>query len=159
MNPTVTYRSTNAVPPRAILELFRRNGWREWFTLDDTRYLLRNALLIASAWHGRRAVGIAVLWGDGRFYTRLDMLLVDEAYQRQGIGSSLMRTVVAKVDELKPHYCEHDIHEPWLVKFYGRFGFERYEGPWLVHTPTCERLVAHVEKRRQTLRKRGLLPE
>jgi GNAT superfamily N-acetyltransferase len=159
MNPSITYKSANTVPPRAILDLFRRNAWREWFTMDDTRYLLRHALLIASAWDGRRAAGIAVLWGDGRFYTRLDVLLVDEAYQRRGIGSSLMRMVVAKVDELKPHYCEHDIHEPWLEAFYGRFGFERYEGPWLVHAPTCERLVTYVETRRKTLRRRGVLPD
>ena len=60
----------------AILSLFRRNEWREWFTLQDTEDLLRYALFVASAWDGCRAVGIATLFGDGRFYTRLDTLLV-----------------------------------------------------------------------------------
>ena len=79
----ITYRTSKQVSASAILSLFRRNEWREWFTLRDTEDLLRHALFAASAWHGRRAVGIATLFGDGRFYVHLDTLLVDEPYRRQ----------------------------------------------------------------------------
>lgn len=152
MGKGITYKTAKDVSARAILSLFRRNDWREWYTLDDTKYLVDRALLAATAWHGRQAVGIAVLWGDGRFYARLDTLLVDEGYRRQGIGTSLMELVVARLAELSPHYCEHDVHEEWLVRFYERFGFQRDEGPWLVHGPTGERLGAYVEKMRRRLK-------
>lgn len=154
MNSNIAYKTANDVPARSVLALFRRNEWREWYTLDDTTYLLREALLPVTAWHGRRAVGIAVLWGDGRFYANLDTLLVDEAYRRQGIGTALMERVVARLDELGPHYSDHDVHEDWLVGFYERFGFERSEGPWLSHRPTSDRLGAYVRRRRKRLKKR-----
>ena len=59
-----------------------------------------------------------------------------------------------KIDELNPHYCEHDTHEDWLVRFYERFGFELHEGPLLLldHRPTSDRLSAYVEKRRKQLK-------
>ena len=151
----ITYRTTKKVSTGAILALFRRNEWREWFTLSDTKDLLRRALLVASAWHGHRAIGVATLFGDGRFYTRLDTLLVDEAYRRQGIGTTLVDLVMEKVDQLKPHYCEHDIHEEWLVGFYERFGFQVSEGPWLVHRPTGDRLAVYVKRRRARLKRQA----
>jgi GNAT superfamily N-acetyltransferase len=152
----ITYRTSKDVSASAILRLFRRNEWREWFTLRDTEDLLRYALYVASAWHGRRAVGIATLFGDGRFYARLDTLLVDGPYRRQGIGTHLVELVVAKIDELGPHYCEHDTHEEWLVRFYERFGFELDKGPLLMlgHRPTSDRLTAYVEKRRKLLERK-----
>lgn len=152
---TITYKDTRDVSPRAVLALFRRNGWREWYTLDDTTYLLHQALLPVTAWDGRRAVGIATLFGDGRFYANLDTLLVDEEYRRQGIGTALMELVAAKLDELGPHYSDHDVHDGWLVGFYERFGYERSEGPWLFHRPTSDRLSAYVRRGRERLKKRG----
>ena len=154
MGPEITYKTSNELSARAVLALFRRNQWRDWYTLDDTKYLLEQALLPATAWHGRRAVGIGVLWDDGRFYASLDTLLVDEAYRRQGIGTSLMELIMAKVEELRPHYCGHDIHEHWLLKFYERFGFQIAKGPWLTHKVTESRLATYVEKRRKILKKR-----
>ena len=154
MNPRITYRTVRDVSPRSVLALFRRNEWREWYSLDDTTYLLREALLPVTAWDGRRAVGIAVLWDDGRFYADLDTLLVDGAYRRQGIGTALMERVVAELDELGPHYSDHDVHEDWLVGFYERFGYQRSEGPWLSHKPTADRLGDYVRRRRERLKKR-----
>ena len=149
----IVYKTSKRVSATAALALFRRNEWREWFTLSDTEDLLRRALFVASAWHGQQAVGVATLFGDGRFYTRLDTLLVDEAFRRQGIGSALVELVMQKVDQLKPHYCEHDTHEDWLIAFYERFGFEVSDGPWLVHTPTEAHLRAYVKRRRAALKK------
>lgn len=149
-----TYKTSKMISAPAVSALFRRNGWREWFTPKDTRDLLHHALFVASAWQGRRAAGIATLFGDGRYYARLDTLLVDEPFWRQGIRTRPVQIVMQEVEQLKPHYCEHDTHEDWLVKFYERFGFRVSEGPWLVHRPTEARLVAYVGKRRATLTRR-----
>ena len=116
----ITYRNSRDVSATAVLRLFRRNEWREWFTLADTEDLLRYALFITTAWHGRRAVGIATLYGDGRFYAHLDTLLVDESYRRQGIGTALMKLVIDELNVIQPHYCDHTTHEEWLVRFYER---------------------------------------
>ena len=149
----IVYKTSKQVSARAVLALFRRNEWREWFSLKDAEDLLARALFVASAWHGRRAVGVATLFGDGRFYTRLDTLLVDQEYRRQGIGTALVELVMTEIERLRPHYCEHDTHEDWLVTFYERFGFEVSDGPWLVHRPTGDRLAAYVASRRAALKK------
>ena len=149
----IVYKTSKQVPARAVLALFRRNEWREWFSLEDTEALLARALFVASAWHGRQAVGVATLFGDGRFYTRLDTLLVDEEYRRQGIGTALVDLVMAEIERLEPHYCELDTHEDWLVVFYQRFGFEVSTGPWLEHRPTGDRLGRYVARRRAMLKR------
>lgn len=151
----ITYKTSKRVSAPAILALFRRNEWREWFTPGDTRDLLHYALFVATAWHGRKAVGIATLYGDGRFYAHLDTLLVDERYRRQGIGSALMRVVLERVNTLKPHYCEHTTYEKWLVRFYERLGFERFQEPQLVHRATQDALNEYVARRRRLLEKRA----
>jgi len=149
----ITYKTSKQVSARAVLALFRRNEWREWFTLRDTQDLLDSALYVVSAWHGRRAVGVATLFGDGRFYTRLDTLLVDESWRHQGIGTAIVELIMEKINHLKPHYCEHDTHEDWLIPFYQRFGFEVSDGPWLVHKPTETHLITYVKSRRAVLKK------
>jgi GNAT superfamily N-acetyltransferase len=149
----VTYKMTKAVPARAVLALFRRNEWREWFSLRDTQDLLDSALFVATAWHGQRAIGIATLYGDRRFYTRLDTLLVDEDWRRNGIGTRLIQLVMDKVNQLKPHYCELDTHADWLVAFYKRFGFEVAEDLLLFHKPTEEYLDAYVQSQCAVLNK------
>jgi GNAT superfamily N-acetyltransferase len=153
-NVKITCKTSKRVSASAILALFRRNEWREWFTPGDTEDLLGYALFVASAWHGRKAVGIATLFGDGRFYAHIDTLLVDESYRREGIGTALVELVVRKVNAIKPHYCEHDTHEDWLVHFYERLGFEVFEGPQLLHTATQQGLDSYVAKRRRVLKKR-----
>ena len=150
----VTYKTTKEVSARAILALFCRNEWREWFTLRDTQDLLDIALFVATAWHDQRAIGIATLFGDGRFYTRLDTLLVDVDWRRQGIGTRLTELVIEKVNQLKPHYCELDTHLDWLVTLYKHFGFKVAEGPWLYHKPTEDRLDVYVQSQRAVLNQR-----
>ena len=150
----ITYKTSKKISATAILSLFRRNEWREWFAPKDADDLLRHAIFVASAWQGPKAVGIATLFGDGRFYVHLDTLLVDEQFRRQGIGTTLMDLVMQKVAKLKPHYCEHDTHEDWLVSFYERFGFEVGDRPQLTHKPTNDGLARYVEKRRRRLSKR-----
>ena len=154
----IGYKTSKKISAPAVLALFRRNEWREWFTPRDMRDLLHQALFVTSAWQGRRAVGIATVFGDGRYCARLDTLLVDEPFRRQGIGTRLVELVMQEVEQLKPHYCEFDTHEAWLVKFYERFGFRVSEGPWLVHEPTEARLVAYVGKRRTALTRRQADP-
>lgn len=156
MNQEVTFTSERDVDARAVLELFRRNEWREWYSYEDTCDLMSLSLFVVTAWKQSHAIGICTLLGDGRFYARIDTLLVDEGFRQQGIGTELVRMVMKKVDELEPHYCELDTHAGWYVRFYEQFGFQVDEGPWLTHKPTEDKLTTYVKKQRAALReKRG----
>lgn len=153
MKQEIIYKDAKDINARAVLELFRVNKWREWYSIKDTRDLFEYALYVATAWDQDRSIGICTLFGDGRFYARIDTLLVDEDYRRLGIGRHLVEMVVSEVNKLKPHYCELDTHEEWLVQMYKQFGFELHNGPWLIHGPTEKRLISYVEMRRSRLQR------
>lgn len=67
---------------------FTIKSW--YFTVKDVEWYLANALFVASAWHRRRAVGLAALCGDGRIAIELDTLIVDGKYRGNGVGTALL---------------------------------------------------------------------
>jgi GNAT superfamily N-acetyltransferase len=139
----INLRTTRRVAARAVRDLFRRMQWHDWFTVEDVRWYLDHALYVASAWDARRCVGVAVLDGDGRINTRLDTVVVDEAYQRRGIGTALVKKIMARVERLRPHYMQLDVYQKRTERWYRQFGFVRNKGTWLLeHKPTADRLRA-----------------
>jgi len=128
----ITYRRGKNLPTGAVRALFRRTWFYDWFTLKETERYLRHALFVASAWDGRRAVGIATLTGDGRINVELDALVVDEAYRRRGIGTKLMEAVSRKVEALKPQYFQAQVHKKSTERFYAKFGFVQNKGTWIL---------------------------
>jgi GNAT superfamily N-acetyltransferase len=131
------------ISAKAVQSLFTRMQWHDWFTLADVRWYLDHALYVVSAWDGRRCVGVAVLDGDGRINAHLDTIVVDEAYQGRGIGTALMKKIMAKVERLRPHYMQLDVYQKRTERWYAGFGFVRNKGTWLLtHKPTEDRLRA-----------------
>jgi GNAT superfamily N-acetyltransferase len=124
--------------------------WRDWLSLDDVRWFLDHSLYVASAWTGRKCVGIGVVVGDGRISAFLATLVVEAAYQRRGIGTALMKKIVARVERLRPYCFGLDIFERRTARFYRRFGFTLNKGSWLMeHKPTGDRRRAAIRKHRQ----------
>ena len=147
---TITYRRGRNLPVRAVRALFQRMWFYDWLTAKEVAWYLRHARFVASAWDGRRAVGIAVLTGDGRINVELDALVVDEDYRRRGIGTKLLETVVAKVETLKPHYFQVQVHEKSTERFYAKHGFVRNKGTWLLeHNNVANRLRKRSSKARE----------
>ena len=139
--PAITFRTSKRIDPSGARELFRRGGFNDWFRRDDVAWYLGHALFVASAWAGKQCVGIAVATGDGRISIHVDLLLVDKAFQGQGIGSKLMKLIMVRVQRLKPFHFSVNVFERRTERFYARFGFARNEGTWLLeHAPTAERL-------------------
>jgi GNAT superfamily N-acetyltransferase len=141
----VGLRTSKRISASAVHALFQRMQWHDWFTLEDVRWYLDQALYVASAWDARRCVGVAVLDGDGRINTRLDTIVVDEAYQGRGIGTALVKKIMARVARLRPYYMQLDVYQKRTQRWYMQFGFVRNKGTWLLeHKPTADRLRARV---------------
>ena len=139
--PRVTIKASKRISVRAVRELLRRNKWHGHFTDEDIRWYVDHALYVVSAWSGRRAIGLAVLTGDGRINTWLDTVIVDEAWRGRGIGTELVSRIVSRVERLKPYYFQLDVYQKRTERFYRRFGFVPNEGTWLLeHNPTAGRL-------------------
>lgn len=150
----ILYKRSRRIDPVRTRKLFRRTGFQDWLSQADVAWYLRHALFIASAWLGKRCVGVAVLTGDGRISVSLDLLLVDESFRGLGIGSRLMQLVMNRAKRLDPYHMSVQVFERRMERFYGRFDFVRSRGTWLLeHSPTAERLrrngTALAQKARQ----------
>ena len=149
VNGGVCYKRSKRIPSEAVHKLFLRNGWKDWHTRRDTEQYLTRALFVVTAWRGRKAIGIGTLYGDGLFATSVETLLVDREFQRQGIGTALLRMLLAKVEELRPYSVSTDVHLRHTERLYARFGFKRHKASiYLDHAPTVDRLNALVRQRR-----------
>jgi GNAT superfamily N-acetyltransferase len=141
------YRTTRCIDPARVRALFRRTAFNNWLSLGDVAWYLRHALFVATAWAGGACVGIAVLAGDGRISISVDLLLVDEALRRQGVGTRLMELAMKRIARLKPYHVSVEVFERGTERFYNRFGFVRNRGTWLLeHEVTAERLRRRVRR-------------
>ena len=138
----ITYKRTRHISPGAALAFFTRAQWWDWYNLDDVAWRLRHCLYLASAWHGRKMVGMAMLTGDGRIDVELYALVVDPEYRKLGIGSELMRMVMARIATLRPYLFYLEVPAKRTQKFYRRFGFRQNTRSRLMeHGPTARSYV------------------
>ena len=136
----ITYRTAKGLSSRTVRSFFRRTEWNDWFSTSDVESYLKSAVLVVSAWHSRKLVGIGILTGDGKIEVKLDALVVDAAYQRKGIGTAMLGRIVKKVEKLRPYWFMTDVCEDHTEKLYARCGFRPNTGQRLLfHNPTYQR--------------------
>lgn len=70
--------------------------------------------------------GLATVGRPGDYESSVHTLGVDEAYQGQGIGTALLRALLARADELRaPVFLEVRTDNDRAVELYARHGFTR----------------------------------
>jgi len=157
----ISYSDRKDLSPRAVQALFRRLEWSDWWTQKDIAWYLEHALRVLSAWRGRKLLGLGTLVGDGRIDVHLSMLIVDEPYQRQGIGTEIVDRLVEEVRQMQPYSFQTDVFSEHAERLYARFGFRRNEGTWLLeHEPTYRRWgpAALAERKARRRRQSGRKP-
>jgi ribosomal protein S18 acetylase RimI-like enzyme len=90
----ISYRLGNDLDLDACIDVYRSSTLGVNRPVDDReamRAMFAAANLVVSAWDGERVVGIARSLSDFVFCTYLSDLAVRLEYQRQGIGTELMR--------------------------------------------------------------------
>ena len=127
--------------------------YSDWFTLTDIEWYLGHALFVVSAWHGRRLVGVGVLAGDGRISVTIDAMIVDEDYQRRGIGAELLARMVSRVEKLRPYFFQVGTCSAMGEDLYRRFGFTDGGPTMLNHEPTTRRWTEKANRQRRQRRK------
>jgi GNAT superfamily N-acetyltransferase len=143
----IKYRTDKDISASAVQIMFRQNQWHDWFSVKDTEWYLEHTLFIASAWHGKQVVGLAVLTGDGKSDIEFESLIVDKKHRRKGIGKALIKLAVKKAKELKPYHFKIEVFEKRTERLYARFGFKRNKGTWLLEHPGIgNKLLKRVRK-------------
>jgi len=82
----------------AFVALFVTTGWdpQGLLTIDAAEEALARSWYAVSAYEGDRLVGTGRIVGDGVLHALLADVIVDPAYQRQGIGSAIVERLVAE---------------------------------------------------------------
>lgn len=128
----IQYRLDVPVTAEQLGAVFRASGLDARRPVDDLEAMekmVRHANLVATAWDGDRLVGVARGLTDYAFCCYLSDLAVDLAYQRQGVGKELLRTV----DEaIGPNTMLLLLSAPAAQEYYPKVGFTKVENGWML---------------------------
>lgn len=124
--PLITYKTgSELVPLEQMLALYRSLGWRQHLYPERVARALAASTRVVTAWDGDRLVGMARIVSDGEFCVYLPEILLYDEYQGRGIGSELMRQVLAGYEHVQ-NLCL--LADSGNEKFYERFGFHLVDG-------------------------------
>jgi GNAT superfamily N-acetyltransferase len=118
----IRYSDTREVVLESILALYRANEWSS----AQKPALLHKALLAShslfTAWDDSTLVGLGNAISDGHLVVYYPHLLVLPEYQGRGIGTELMRRLMARYAGFHQHMLVADGR---ALDFYRKCGFER----------------------------------
>lgn len=106
-----------------IIPLYDSVGWTAYTADPDALEKgFKNSLLTLAAYEGEKLLGIVRCVGDGETIVFVQDILVYPEYQRRGIGSALLRSVLEKYNGVRQIVlCTDD--SPETVAFYRAMGF------------------------------------
>lgn len=119
----IAYREILPVPA-AYHQLFETTGWNQGYRADEDALFgaISSSWYVLSAYDNDDLVGFGRVVSDGVLYALICDLIVKPSYQRQGIGSRLLKKLIEKCHLEK-------IRVIWLFSakgtssFYEKFGF------------------------------------
>ena len=118
----IDYSDTRDLAVESVVALYRANQWSS----AQKPELLHKALLeshsLLTAWDGNKLVGLGNAISDGYLVVYYPHLLVLPEYQGRGIGSELMRRLMARYQGFHQHMLVADGR---ALDFYRKCGFER----------------------------------
>jgi ribosomal protein S18 acetylase RimI-like enzyme len=117
----VTYKDTQTFTPAELQDLFLSVEWSSGHYPDKLVIAMQNAGSVFTAWDGDHLIGLINALDDGVMTAYVHYLLVNPAYQGQGIGKQLVRMVAKRYqDYLRIVLIAYDKE----VGFYQNCGFE-----------------------------------
>lgn len=110
-----------------IMALYSSVGWSNYTNNSSMlRQAYKSSLYILAAYAGDKLVGILRAVGDGASVVFLQDLIVLPEYQRQGIGSQLMRSVMEKYTDVYQLQLLTEASEK-NIAFYEYLGLKKVE--------------------------------
>ena len=124
----ITYQEFGVEELFRVKEIYEAEGWMSYLKDDDKLYrAFRNSLYILGAYDGEKLVGFIRCVGDGEHILLVQDLIVDRAYQKQGIGSTLFKKVWDRYADVRMFQVVTDISDPVDNHFYQSFGMKKLE--------------------------------
>lgn len=106
-----------------ILPLYADAGWVNYTQKPDMlENAYRNSLAILGAYDGETLAGVIRAVGDGHSILYVQDIIVLSAYQRKGVGTMLLKTLLAQYVHVYQKVLLTD-NQPKTVAFYKSLGF------------------------------------
>ena len=122
--PPIELRWEQDLPDDALGALFLSVGWESGRFPERLRNAMRGSHSVCTAWCGDRLIGLMNALSDGDMTVYHHYLLVDPAFQKQGIGARLVEAMKARYAAcLRQVLIAYDTALP----FYLRMGFTKGE--------------------------------
>lgn len=130
----VVIREGHDLDIQQLQALYHHAPWAAGRDLDGIKRMLENTDYVFSVWDDRRLVGFARVLTDRIYRATLWDVVVYPAYQGQGVGESLMKTILS-------HPVLSKVQKFWLntrdkQAFYERFGFVRSDQGMFLERPS-----------------------
>jgi GNAT superfamily N-acetyltransferase len=121
----IRYEAGGDVPLEQMLALYESLGWRQHLYPERVARAMAASTRVVTAWAGDRLVGMARIVSDGEFCVYLPEILLCPEYQGQGLGTELMKRVLAGYEHVQTVALLADAGND---AFYERFGFQTVDG-------------------------------
>ena len=118
------FHTHHNLPTNAILQLYSDAGWTLY--TNNPEQLIRaiqNSHYVLSAWDGEELVALLRAVGDGETILYIQDILVLQAYQGQGIGSTLMKMALEAHAQVRQVVLITD-QDTGLHTFYRKVGLK-----------------------------------
>src|SRR6266566_4123486 len=91
------------LPFDAVVALYEANNWSSARMPEQLYAGLRDSHSLISAWVGEKLVGLGNAISDGHLVVYYPHLIVLPEYQRRGIGTEIMRRLMARYQGFHQH--------------------------------------------------------
>ena len=109
--------------PNEVLDLYTQVGWTAYTeNMPALEQGYKNSLLVLAAYENSELLGIVRVVGDGSTIVLVQDILVYPKYQRQGVGTALLKAVLDRYSEVRQLQLVTD-NTPKTVAFYKSLGF------------------------------------
>ena len=129
LKSAVTFSEKKDLEASQLLRLFHQAPWAKNRTLEAAKEMLRHTDIALCAWEGDQLVGFGRVLTDYVYRATIWDVIVDKAYQKQGIGTEI-------VQRLLHHPRLKKVELFWLCTrrpgFYEQLGFSSKEQTGMV---------------------------
>jgi GNAT superfamily N-acetyltransferase len=122
----IEYRVNARIELTQLGRLFKQEPWTFGRSANGMAKMLEHTAIHITAWDGHRLVGFARAITDTVYRALIDDVIVDGDYQRQGIGSGLMKRIACELRDVEEVFLS--CGDP-VVPFYERLGYVRMHNP------------------------------
>ncbi|CAH2760565.1 GNAT family N-acetyltransferase [Erysipelothrix amsterdamensis] len=114
----ITYKQDEDLELNDVLKLYNDTGWYA-YTNNPEKLMraIKNSMITLTAWKGNKLVGLIRAVGDQETILYIQDLLILSDCQRQGIGKTLLLTLLSLYPDVRQTVLITD-NNPKLIAFY-----------------------------------------